>query len=109
MARSNKAAKARQLNAAHHLLGRNVARSEAAQTLSHRFGLSPRQAYRYLQEAAQLEAPVEITEATVPVTLKLPPSTVRLLRAHAARSGLTIGTLVTRALDAFLGALRRHG
>jgi hypothetical protein len=109
MARSTKADKARQLNAAHRLLERNVALPEAAQTLSRKFGLSPRQAYRYLEEAAQLEAPVEVAEVTVPITLKLPPSTIRLLRMHARSSGLTIGTIVTRALDAFLGALRRHG
>ena len=41
--------------------------------------------------------------------LKLPPSTVRALRGYARSSGLTIGVIVTRALDAFVGALRRHG
>jgi hypothetical protein len=45
----------------------------------------------------------------VPITLKLPPSTVRALRAYARSSGLTIGVIVTRALDTLLGALRRHG
>jgi hypothetical protein len=83
--------------------------SEAAQSLAREFGLSLRQAYRYLQEAAQLEQPVPITEATVPITLKLPPNTVRLLRAYAKSSGLTIGSIVARALDAFLGAKKRHG
>lgn len=100
---------AKQLNAAHSLLERNVALAEAAQTLSHEFDLSPRQAYRYLEQAAQLEAPVEVTEATVPITLKLAPSTVRLLRTQAARRGMTIGTLVTQALDAFFSALKGHG
>ena len=109
MPRATQADKARQLNAAHRLLGRNVALAEAAQTLSRKFGLSLRQTYRYLEEAAQLEAPVEVTEATVPITLKLPPSTIRLLRTHARSSGLTIGAMVTRALDAFLGALRQPG
>jgi hypothetical protein len=109
MARSTKADKARQLNAAHRLLERNVELAEAAKLLSTKFDLSARQAYRYLEEAAQLEAPVEITEPSVPITLKLPPSTVHLLRTHAARSGLTIGALVTRALHAFLDALKRHG
>ena len=82
----------------------------AAQRLAEaEFGLSLRQAYRYLEEAAELNAPVEVVEATVPVTLKLPPTTVRALRAHARSSGLTIGVIVTRALGAFLAALRRHG
>jgi hypothetical protein len=109
MSRSTKADKARQLNAAHKLLARNTELSEAAQSLSREFDLSLRQAYRYLEEAAQLDQPLEIAEATVPITLKLPPSTVRRLRAHAGKSGLTIGTIVTHALDSFLGAPKRHG
>lgn len=109
MPRSTKADKARQLNAAYRLLERNVALPEAAQNLSRKFGLSLRQAYRYLEEAARLERPVEITEATVPITLKLPLRTIRQLRSYARSSGLTIGVIVTRALDAFWDALRKHG
>ena len=109
MPRSTKADKARQLNVAHRLLRRKVALPDAAQRLARQFGLSLRQAYRYLEEAAELKEPVEVTEATVPITLKLPPTTVRVLRAYARHSGLTIGVIVSRALDAFLGALRRHG
>jgi len=109
MARSTKADKARQLNVAHRLLQRHVALPEAAQLLTRQFGLSLRQAYRYLEEAAELDAPVEVVESTVPITLKLPPTTVRALRAHARSSGLTIGVIVTRALVAFLASLKRHG
>ena len=109
MPRSTNADKARQLNVAHRLLQRNVARPDAAQRLARQFGLSLRQAYRYLEEAADLVEPVEIAEATVPVTLKLPPTTMRAVRAYARSSGLTIGVIVTRALGAFLGTLRRHG
>jgi predicted DNA-binding transcriptional regulator YafY len=109
MPRSTQTDKARQLNVAHRLLKRNVALPEAAQRLARQFGLSLRQAYRYLEAAAELDAPVEVAEATIPVTLKLPPPTVRALRAYARSSGLTIGAIVSRALDAFLGALRKHG
>jgi len=109
MTRSTKADKARQLNAAHGLLERQVALPKAVQRLSREFDLSERQAYWYLEEASQLDRPVEVTEATVPITLKLPPSTVRLLRAYARSSGLTIGAIVTLALNAFLGALKKHG
>jgi hypothetical protein len=109
MPRSTKADKARQLNAAQRLLKRNVLLSEAAQRLSREFGLSLRQAYRYLEEAAQLDEPVAITEATIPITVKLPPTTVQGLRAYARSSGQSIGVIVARALDAFPGALRRHG
>jgi hypothetical protein len=109
MARSTKAEKARQLNAARGLLQRHVALPEAVRRLSREFDLSERQAYRYLEEASQLDRPVEVTEATVPITLKLPPRTVELLRKSAKSSGLTIAAIVTGALNAFLGALKKHG
>jgi hypothetical protein len=109
MARSTKADKARQLNAAYAMLQRNVALPEAMQRLSQQFALSERQAYRYLEEATHLDEPVEVSEAAVPITLKLPVGTARLLRAYARNSGLTIGAIVTRALAAFLGTQRRHG
>lgn len=109
MPRSTKADKARQLNAAHHLLQRGIPLAEAVRRLSREFDLSGRQAYRYLEEATHLKRPVEVSEATVPMTLKLPAKTAGLLRAYARSSGLTIGAIVTRALAAFLGTQRRHG
>jgi len=109
MTRSTKAEKAQQLNAARGLLQRQVALPEAVQRLSREFDLSERQAYRYLEEACQLDRPVEVPEATVPITLKLPPRTVELLRKYARNSGLTMGAVVTGALHAFLRTLKRHG
>ena len=91
------------------MLRSNVSLPQAMQRLSRKFDLSERQAYRYLEEAQQLQRPVEVSEATVPITLKVPVGTARLLRAYARRSGLTIGTIVTRALAAFLSIQRRHG
>jgi hypothetical protein len=41
--------------------------------------------------------------------LKLPPRTVESLRKYARSSGLTIGAIVTAALNAFLRTLKRHG
>jgi predicted DNA-binding transcriptional regulator YafY len=108
MTRSTKAEKAQHLNAARGLL-QQVARPEAVRRLSREFELSERQAYRYLEEASQLDQAVEIPEGTVPVTLKLPPTTVELLRKYAKRSGLTMGAIVTGALNAFLRTLKRHG
>jgi hypothetical protein len=109
MTRSTKAEKARQLNAAYAMLVGKVSLLDAMQRLSRQFDLSERQAYRYLEEATHLEQPVEVSEATVPITLKLPAGTAHLLRAYARKSGLTIGAIVTRALAAFLSTQRRHG
>ncbi len=97
------------MNAARGLLQRGISLPEAVRRLSREFELSERQAYRYLEEASQLELPVEIPEATVSVTLKLPPRTVELLRKYAKSSGLTIGAIVTAAVNAFLRTLKRHG
>src|SRR5438132_8206395 len=93
--RSTKAEKAWQLNAARGLLHRQVALSEAVRRLSREFDLSERQAYRYLEEASQLDRAVEDPEATEPVTLKLPARTAELVRKNARSSGLTIGAIVT--------------
>src|SRR5262245_46147383 len=109
MTRSTKMEKARQLNAARGLLQRQIALPKAVRRLAHEFDLSERQAYRYLQEASQLDRPIGVPEATVPITLKLPPRTVELLRKYARSSGLTIGAIVASAVNAFLRALRRHG
>jgi len=107
--RSTKAEKAQHLNAARDLLQRQVALPEAVQRLRRALDLSERQAYRYLEEASQLDRAVEVPETTVPVTLKLPPGTVAQLRKYARSSGLTMGALVTAALHAFLRTRQRYG
>src|SRR5215469_17899609 len=109
MARATKVEKAQHLNAAHGLLQRQPSRADAVRQLSREFDLSPRQAYRYIEKASELDRPVEVPETSVPVTLKLPPRTVELLRKYAKSRGLTIGAIVTASLNAFLRTLKRHG
>jgi predicted DNA-binding transcriptional regulator YafY len=108
MPRATKAHKARLLNAAYRLIGQRIDTAEAARHLADQFALSLRQAYRYLEQAAALNAPVAAVEPTVAITFKLPVSLVRALRAYARRSGLTLGQIVTQALAAFLGAFHRR-
>jgi hypothetical protein len=105
--RATKADKARLLNVAYRLLGRQTSVAEAARHLANTRALSQRQAYRYLQEAAALRAPVPAVAPTVAITLKLPVHTVRALRVQARRRGLTIGQIVTEALAALRGSVRR--
>jgi hypothetical protein len=108
MTRATKAHKARLLNAAYRLLGQRMETADAARQLADEFALSLRQAYRYLEQAAALGAPVPVVEPTVAITFKLPVSIVRALRAYARRSGLTLGQIVTRGLAAFLGTVHRR-
>jgi hypothetical protein len=109
MTRSTDAEKAERLNAAHGLLTRGTELADAASALSRDFGLSRRQAYRYLEEAAAIGHSVPVTEPSVPITLKIPGSVVRDLRSYSAASGLTLGDIVARAVSRFLKATGRHG
>ena len=77
--------------------------------LSRAFGLSRRQAYRYLELArAGGPAPPPIENA-VTVTLKMPASLARSLRDHARKRGVTTSEVVRQAVAAFLATKRRHG
>ncbi len=109
MTRSTRAQKAERLNVAHGLLTGGCDTAEAATVLSQRFGLSRRQAYRYLQEAQAIGHPVAVSEASVAITLKIPGSVAQQLRVYATTSGLTIGEIVTRAVSRFLSAAGPHG
>ena len=109
MARSAQAQRAERVKAAQELLARGTSMAEAAVALSRDFGLSRRQAYRYLEEA-QAVAPAPATaQASVTITLKIPSNTVRELRGYSASSGLTLSEIVRRAISAFLSAARGHG
>ena len=108
MTRSTDAQKAERLNAAHRLLARGTELADAATMLSRDFGLSRRQAYRYL-ELARAGAPPLAAENSVTITLKMPESLARGLRAHATARGVTTSEVVRQAVAAFLAAKRRHG
>ncbi|MDE0623853.1 MAG: ribbon-helix-helix protein, CopG family [Bryobacterales bacterium] len=109
MGRSTRSQKARRLNAAYALLGEGREVGEAVALLSERFSLSRRQAYRYVQAAREMSAPVGVVEASVPITLKIPRSLLEALRTHARRSGVSMSDIASRALARFFGESARHG
>ena len=109
MSRSNGAERAQRLNAAFDLLTQGHAVAQAAAMLTEEFGLSGRQAYRYLQEAQALKRPVPVSAPSVAVTVKVPEDIATKLRAHAHATGSTIGEVVSRAVSALLARERRRG
>jgi hypothetical protein len=109
MVRSTQAQRAERVTAAQDLLARGTSMAEAAVALSRDFGLSRRQAYRYLEEARAVAPAPAIADASVTITLKIPRNTIRELRAYSASSGLTLSEIVRRAISAFLSAARGHG
>jgi hypothetical protein len=112
MARSTKTQKSQHLNAAHRLMSRGTSMADAATTLSRERGISLRQAYRYLEQALAIGHTVPVVEPSIPVTFKIPGDVIQQLRAYSTTSDLTLSEIVTRALKAFLAAVRprgRHG
>lgn len=109
MARSSRSQKVERLNAAYTLLAQGVSASEAVLRLSQRFGLSQRQAYRYVQHARAMDRPVEPAEALIPITIKIPGTLAETLRTHSKSSGDSIGEIVARALRRLFSDMDRHG
>jgi Arc/MetJ-type ribon-helix-helix transcriptional regulator len=108
MIRSTRVQKAERLRAARRLLADEIGMAEAAMALSRAFGLSRRQAYRYL-ELARAGTSSPPAENSVTITLKMPESLARGLRDHASKCGVTTSEVVRQAVVTFLSTKRRHG
>ena len=93
------------VNAAADLAREGLPAAQAARILAERFGVSPRQARRYVDQAAVL-GHQEVPEENVVFTVKLPGGVADQVRAHAAETGTTISAVVAGALTEFLAAGR---
>jgi hypothetical protein len=91
---------AERVNAAAQLLAAGMAPVEAAGVVAQRFSVSMRQGRRYVDAAGA--GPVEVPEANVVFTVKLPASLAARMREHAHEQQVTISAAVTRALMEFL-------
>jgi hypothetical protein len=109
MARAGDFQKAERLNRARDLLQQGDPLSDAVEQLARDCSISPRQAYRYLEQARQLKEPLPPSEAKLAFTVKLPHSLVRRIRTFAAAKGLSISEVVSRALLAWLPRGRGRG
>jgi predicted DNA-binding transcriptional regulator YafY len=102
MGRASDAQKAERLNRARMLLRESAPLPEAVEQLARECSISPRQAYRYLQQALQLKQPVAVSESRLAFTVKLPGSLIQRVRLYASVKRISISEVVTRALLAFL-------
>jgi predicted HicB family RNase H-like nuclease len=96
--------RAQRINAAVALLAAGHDVAEAARQLAAQQGLSERQARRYLAQVRQ-HGQVEVPQARVVFTVKLPTDLARRIRSTAQARGQTISALVTQALTEFLDRL----
>ena len=109
MPRASSVQKAERLNRALVLLRQVEQLSDAVEKLARDCSISPRQAYRYLEQAQQLKGPVPPGEAKLAFTVKLPRSLIQRVRTYAAIKRLSISEVVSRALLALLSRGRGRG
>ena len=90
------------VNEARSLLKKGPSRGEALSVIVDRFGVSRRQAYRYIEEALRIKRTVPVPERKVVFTVKVPESLVSFIRHVANATGESLSVIVTQALKAFL-------
>jgi hypothetical protein len=96
---------AQRVNEAADLVERGASAADAARVLAARFGVSERQARRYVDQAASAGRQV-VPPPSVVFTVKLPAVLAARVRRRAARSGVTISGLVAEALTEYLSSQR---
>ena len=109
MARSSNSVRAERINTALEFLRQCETLAEAAQALVQAYGMSKRQAYRYLREAQMQGEPVPIPERKVAFTVKLPEGLIHQLRRRAALREQSLSQFVTQSLEVFLSKDRGRG
>jgi len=70
---------------------------ETLSVIMDRFGVSRRQAYRYIEEALRIKRTVPVPERKVVFTVKVPESLVSLIRHVANATGESLSVIVTQA------------
>ena len=109
MGRASDAQKTERLNRARTLLRDFDQLPDAVEQLAQECAISPRQAYRYVQEAQRLKEPLAVTEPKLAFTVKLPLSLIQRVRLYASVKDLSISEVVSRALLALLPRGRGRG
>jgi Ribbon-helix-helix protein, copG family len=91
------------------LLKKKISPKEVVFSLELEFGLSARQAYRYLQQAQRITNPLAVPEPKAVFTVKLPSRLIGRVRQMARRRRQPISALVNQALEAWLTKSKTHG
>jgi len=92
-----------------NLLKESGSFSETAKSLSSHYGVSKRQAYRYVKMAESVGTQIPIPEKKTAFTVKLSENLTQELRQYARFQGQTLSEVVTEALEVLLYKGRRSG
>ncbi len=109
MTKSSAAEQARRVNVTLSLLQQRTSTTEVLRGLIARYGLSRRQAYRYVEQAQRTAWPLPVPEPKAVFTVKLPRSLIRKVRQQSRQQQGGIGCWVERALQRELGRAQGHG
>jgi hypothetical protein len=109
MARSSNTEHAKRINSALALIKRKKSPGEVAAELSEQYGISRRQAYRYVREAGSIGTKVPIPDTKIAFTVKLSKNLITALRKYSKTTGESLSEIVTQALQAFLQNGGRRG
>ena len=109
MTKSSESEQARRVNATVRLLKQKTAPPEVLSWLIAHYGISRRQAYRYLQQAQTTPGPLPVPEAKMVFTVKLSVTLIRQVRQQARRERGTISHWVEAALHRSLNQRQGHG
>jgi len=109
MDRATNASKAERLNHARGLLQRFDHLPDAVERMVGDCSVSPRQAYRYLQQARRLKQDVALVDTKIAFTVKLSAKLVERLRSYATARGSSLSDIVSRALETLLVRGKKRG
>ena len=98
MPRATERQRVERLNLALGWLRQGLSPVEATKRLAAGTRVSRRQAFRYVERAQGLKAPVPVVDTKVVFTVKLPQSLVEKLHRYAESTGETLSQIVSRAL-----------
>jgi predicted DNA-binding transcriptional regulator YafY len=109
MGKSSNLERAKRINSARAFINRHDTAAKAVSEMIDQYGISKRQAYRYIQEAKMIGKDVPIPDTKIAFTVKLSQNLIQALRQHAKDTGKTLSEIVTRSLEAFLQNGQRRG
>ena len=107
--RSSKIERVERINAARQLVQKDAPLSQAVGTLCHRFGISRRQAYRYIDEALQSTQELSAPEPKAVFTIMLPVSLIKQLRSFSRPPGQSLSDFVAEILSRSLRRRKERG
>ena len=91
------------------VLLRRLSRADAVRALQAEFGLSERQARRYVNAGLERPDGVPVPERTAVFTVRLAPSLIDGLHSRAGVTGQTLSAVTAEAVRAYLTAVGERG